>query len=82
MLQEALVEKTRLRSRRKEQPTSGIINSQSVKSTLVSSESKGFDVGKKIKGIKRHIIADTLGLVLAIVIQSASVQDRMEPQPL
>lgn len=76
MLQEALVEKTRLRSGRKEQPTAGIIDSQSVKSTLVSSESKGFDVGKKIKGIKRHIIVDTLGLVLAIVIQSASVQDR------
>ncbi len=35
-----------------------------------------FDAGKKIKGIKRHIIVDTLGLVLAIVIQSASVQDR------
>jgi len=42
----------------------------------VSSEDKGFDAGKKIKGIKRHIIVDTLGLILAVVIQSASVQDR------
>jgi putative transposase len=47
-----------------------------VKSTLVSSQDKGFDAGKKIKGIKRHIIVDTLGLILAVVIQSASVQDR------
>ena len=76
VLQEALVEKTRLESGRKEQPTAGIIDAQSVKSTLVSSESKGFDAGKKVKGIKRHIIVDTLGLVLAVVIQSASVQDR------
>ena len=76
VLQEALVEKTRLESGRREQPTAGIIDAQSVKSTLVSSESKGFDAGKKVKGIKRHIIVDTLGLVLAVVIQSASVQDR------
>lgn len=76
VLQEALVEKTRLKSGRKAQPTAGIIDAQSVKSTLVSSESKGFDAGKKVKGIKRHIITDTLGLVLAVVIQSASVQDR------
>jgi putative transposase len=76
VIQEALVEKTRLESDRKAQPTAGIIDSQSVKSTLVSSESKGFDAGKKVKGIKRHIMVDTLGLVLAVVIQSASVQDR------
>jgi putative transposase len=76
VLQDALVEKTRLTDGRKEQPTVGIIDAQSVKSTLVSSESKGFDAGKKVKGIKRHIIVDTLGLVLAVVIQSASVQDR------
>lgn len=76
VLQEAMVEKTRLKSGRKAWPTAGIIDSQSVKSTLVSSESKGFDAGKKVKGIKRHIITDTLGLVLAVVIQSASVQDR------
>jgi putative transposase len=76
VLQEALVEKTRHQNGRSAQPTAGIIDAQSVKSTLVSSESKGFDAGKKIKGIKRHIIVDTLGLVLAVVIQSASVQDR------
>ncbi len=76
VIQESLVQKTRLRHGKAEQPTLGIIDAQSVKSTLVSSESRGFDAGKKIKGIKRHIIVDTLGMVLAIVIQSASVQDR------
>jgi len=76
VIRDSLVEKIRLKHGKKEQPTVGIIDAQSVKSTLVSSEDKGFDAGKKIKGIKRHIIVDTLGLVLAIVIQSASVQDR------
>ena len=76
LIHESLVEKTRLKHGKKAQPTVGIIDAQSVKSTLVSSEDKGFDAGKKIKGIKRHIIVDTLGLVLAIVIQGASVQDR------
>lgn len=82
VVQEALVEKTRLKSGRKEQPTLGIIDAQSVKSTLVSSESKGFDAGKKVKGIKRHIITDTMGLILAVVIQSASVQDRDGAMPV
>jgi putative transposase len=76
VIHEALVEKVRVMHGKKEEPTVGIIDAQSVKSTLVSSEDKGFDAGKKIKGIKRHIIVDTLGLVLAVVIQSASVQDR------
>ena len=71
-----LVEKIRVKEGRKEEPTVGIIDAQSVKNTLVSSENKGFDAGKKVKGIKRHIIVDTLGLVLAVVIQNASVQDR------
>ena len=76
LINECLVEKIRLKHGKKEQPTVGIIDAQSVKCTLISSEDKGFDAGKKIKGIKRHIIVDTLGLVLAVVIQGASVQDR------
>jgi putative transposase len=76
IIHESLVEKVRLVNGKNEEPTAGIIDTQSVKNTLVSCEDKGFDAGKKIKGIKRHIIVDTLGLVLAVVIQSASVQDR------
>src|SRR5438477_2289448 len=75
-IHESLVEKIRKKQGKNEEPTVGIIDAQSVKSTLVSCEDKGFDASKKIKGIKRHIIVDTLGLILAVVIQSASVQDR------
>lgn len=75
-LHEFLVETIRKTAGKNEEPSVGIIDAQSVKSTLVSSEDKGFDAGKKIKGIKRHIIVDTMGLILAVVIQSASVQDR------
>jgi len=75
-IHESLVKKIRKKAGKKPQPTAGIIDAQSVKNTLVNCESKGFDAGKKIKGIKRHIIVDTMGLVLAVVIQSASIQDR------
>jgi putative transposase len=43
---------------------------------MVAGEQRGFDAGKRVKGRKRHIIVDTLGLLLAVVVQSASVQDR------
>jgi len=75
-LQQRLVEKTRKKAGRKTEPTAAIIDAQSVKTTLVAGESRGFDAGKKVKGRKRHIVVDTLGLILAVVIQSASVQDR------
>jgi len=76
VIHESLVEQTRKVNEKNEEPAVGIIDAQSVKNTLVSSEDKGFAAGKKVKGIKRHIIVDTLGLILAVVIQSASVQDR------
>jgi putative transposase len=75
-IHDSLVEITRKNEGKEKQPSAGIIDAQSVKTTLVSSESRGFDAGKKIKGVKRHIIVDTLGLVLAVIISSASVQDR------
>jgi putative transposase len=75
-IHEELVEKTRRANGKNEEPSVGIIDAQSVKNSLVSSEDRGFDMGKRVKGIKRHIIVDTLGLILAVVIQSASVQDR------
>jgi len=55
-IHECLVEKIRKQGNKKEEPSVGIIDAQSVKSTLVSSQDKGFDAGKKIKGIKRHIM--------------------------
>ena len=75
-MQQFLVEEVRMKEGKNCEPSVGIIDAQSVKNTLVSCEDKGFDAGKKIKGIKRHIMVDTLGLIIAIVIHSAGIQDR------
>ena len=66
----------RVKSNRHKHPTAGSLDSQSVKNSCVSGEEHGFDAGKKIKGRKRHIVVDTLGLLMAIIVTSASVQDR------
>lgn len=58
-------------------PSVGIIDSQSVKNTAVSGQSKsGYDAGKKIKGRKRHLMVDTLGLIIVAWVTSADWQDR------
>jgi putative transposase len=72
-----IARKVRVLKGKEAQPTVAIIDAQSVKSTLVSTGGHtGFDAGKKIKGVKRHITTDTLGLVLCVVVHSAGIQDR------
>jgi putative transposase len=56
-------------------PTAAIVDSQSVKTPDQAGE-RGYDAGKKIKGRKRHVAVDSLGLILALMITGAQVQDR------
>lgn len=60
---------------RHKHPTAGCLDSQSIKCTAVAGV-RGFDAGKLINGRKRHILVDTLGLLMAVVVTTASVQDR------
>jgi putative transposase len=58
------------------EPSAAIVDSQSINTAPVRGQEKGFDGGKKISGRKRHVLVDTLGLLLAIKVHSAGIVDR------
>ncbi len=57
-------------------PSAVIIDTQSVQTTQVGGPERGYDAAKKVKGRKRHLAVDTLGLVWAVVVHAADIQDQ------
>lgn len=74
-LNNALVMVSRELEGREASPTAGVIDSQSVKTTEAGGVC-GYDAGKKIRGRKRHMVVDTIGLMVGLVVHGAGVQDR------
>ena len=74
-LVKALRERTRVEAGHEPTPSAACIESQSVKTTEIGGPERGYDGGKKINGRKRHLLVDTLGLLLAVLITSAGLDD-------
>lgn len=72
-----LVKRVRVQEKRRKRPTIVLLDSQSVKTGKMANSEKGYDGGKHVKGRKRHIGVDALGLPLAIHVTSANTHDKV-----
>jgi putative transposase len=72
----ALRREVRVSLGREPEPSAAIVDSQSIKTSSVRGDARGYDGGKKIQGRKRHLLVDTLGLLLKVKVLAADIRDR------
>jgi putative transposase len=75
-IHDALVCRVRESVEKEPMPTAAIIDSSTAATTELGGIQRGYDAGKKIGGRKRHIVVDTLGLILSVVVHAASIQEQ------